>query len=282
MGKFDGMLLVSDFDNTFLYTEEALLSGVNSFDFSPRDLDRVRYWMEEGGRFTIATGRAMIAFRPYAATVPANVPAIVDNGGAIYDFQREEYLLTTFLSTGARERVEHVMERFPGVALELYHPYPNESLQVMNPTPWNERHARLTGIGYTVIDRISPEIVPEPISKALFVADHPILQGICHLAREEGWFDDYELIFSSGHLLEMTAKGANKGEMVQKLKEMTGCSTLICAGDHLNDMPMLEKADLAFCPANAEEAVHRFARTVCHCREGAVGEIIEVLDREIS
>lgn len=280
MGKFDGMLLVSDFDNTFLFTEEALLEGGDT-GFSPRDLDRVRYWMEQGGRFTIATGRAMMAFRPYAETVPTNMPVIVDNGGAIYDFQREEYFLTTFLPTGARERVEHVLEKFPHVALEIYHPYPNELLQVMNPTPWNERHARLTGIGYTVVHSLGADTVPEPISKVLFVADNEVLWEICAVAREEGWFDDYELIFSSDHLLEMTARGANKGDMVKKLKELSGCHTLICAGDHLNDMSMLRKADYVFCPANAEAEVRAFARTVCHCREGAVGEIIEILDREI-
>ena len=27
MGKFDGVLLLSDFDNTLVYTEDALLSG---------------------------------------------------------------------------------------------------------------------------------------------------------------------------------------------------------------------------------------------------------------
>ena len=29
MGKFDGVLLLSDFDNTLVYTEDALLSGGN-------------------------------------------------------------------------------------------------------------------------------------------------------------------------------------------------------------------------------------------------------------
>ena len=37
MGKFDGVLLLSDFDNTLVYTEDVLVSGgtAKSSDFYP-------------------------------------------------------------------------------------------------------------------------------------------------------------------------------------------------------------------------------------------------------
>lgn len=279
MGKFDGMLLVSDFDNTLLYTEKALLEGRDCPEMSPRNLEGIRYWMDQGGRFAVATGRAMAAFRKYNAMVPTNAPAVVDNGGAIYDFEREKYLVASFLPELAVEHIRAVIERFPGVALELYHE--NDLLQVMNPSPWNEQHAKLTGLSYQVIEEITPEIVPQPIAKALFVSDRAVLDGVCDFAVSQGWRDQYELIFSSSRLLEMTARGANKGAMVLRLKEMLGCGTLICAGDHLNDLPLLEAADRAFCPANAvPEVLASGAEAVCHCLDGAIGEIIERLDRE--
>ena len=280
MGKFDGMLLVSDFDNTLLYTEAALRQQGETPTFCWRDLDGISRWISQGGTFAVATGRAMMAFRPYAAIVPMNAPSIVDNGGAIYDFEREEFIVTTFLSPGAREHIAAVTAAFPCVALELYHPAPRERLQVFNPTPWNDQHAKLTGIGYEVITAITPDVVPEPISKALFVADRPILEAIVDMARQQGWSRNYELVFSSDHLLEMTAKGANKGDMVKRLQRETGCDTLLCIGDHLNDLPMLRAADRAFCPANAEEEVRLSgAQSVCHCLQGAVGEVIELLER---
>ena len=35
MGKFDGVLIASDFDNTIVYTEDALYAGAPTPDISP-------------------------------------------------------------------------------------------------------------------------------------------------------------------------------------------------------------------------------------------------------
>ncbi len=44
--------------------------------------------MAEGGRFAIATGRALAAFLRYADEVPMNAPGVVCNGAALYDFAK--------------------------------------------------------------------------------------------------------------------------------------------------------------------------------------------------
>ena len=249
MGRFHGILLASDFDNTLLYTEEALRSGGEIPAMSRRNVDAIQRWMAEGGLFAVATGRAMPAFRKYAAMVPTNAPAVVDNGGAIYDYRTEEYLTTSFLHGDCRKHIAQVMEAFPGLSLEIYHE--TDLLQVMNPSDWNVQHALLTGMDFQVISDLGEETVPMPVSKALFVGEREKLDRVVALAEDRGWREEYELIFSSDHLLEMTARGANKGAMVRRLADMLGCKTLICAGDHMNDLPMLLAADRAFCPANA-------------------------------
>ena len=99
---------------------------------------------------------------------------------------------------------------------------------------------------------------------------------------EQGMAEEYELIFSSDHLLELTAKGADKGTMALRLKELCGCEQLLCAGDHANDLSMLRAADRAFAPANAiPEVLSSGAEVVCHCSEGAVADIVERLEREL-
>ena len=280
MGRFHGILLASDFDNTLLYTEEALRSGGEIPAMSRRNVDAIQRWMAEGGLFAVATGRAMPAFRKYAAMVPTNAPAVVDNGGAIFDYRTEEYLTTSFLHGDCRKHIAQVMEAFPGLSLEIYHE--TDLLQVMNPSDWNVQHALLTGMDFQVISDLGEETVPMPVSKALFVGEREKLDRVVALAEDRGWREEYELIFSSDHLLEMTARGANKGAMVRRLADMLGCKTLICAGDHMNDLSMLLAADRAFCPANAVPGVlSSGARVVCHCRDGAVGEIIEILEKEM-
>ena len=48
--------------------------------------------------------------------------------------------------------------------------------------------------------------------------------------------------------------------------------TLVCVGDAHNDIPMLEGADYAFCPADGVVA-GRFPN-VCKCADGAVADVI--------
>ena len=51
MGKFTGVLLASDYDNTLLDTESARRSGGEAPRVSERNQAALRYFMEQGGRF---------------------------------------------------------------------------------------------------------------------------------------------------------------------------------------------------------------------------------------
>ena len=277
MGKFDKMLLISDYDNTFRYTEVSLRSGGEMPPIHPGNLEAVRYWMEQGGTFAMATGRSLAAFRVPAESIPMNAPAIVDNGAAIYDLQAEKYLVKSFLPDASLEHLRAVTLEFPELSLELYHE--EDLIQVVHQTPWNEQHAKLTKLNYQVIASVEPQLVPLPLVKALFVGNMDLLLCLCRFMEANGWAAQYELIFSSDHLLEMTAKGADKGQMALKLKELCGCGRLFCAGDHANDLPMLRVADQAFVPANAiPEVLVSGATVVCHCLEGAIAEAVRILD----
>lgn len=121
MGKFDGVLLVSDFDNTLIYTENAIRFGAPVPPLPERNREALEYFMARGGRFTIATGRALAGFIRHAGGVPMNAPGVVCNGAAIYDFAKGGYLETAMLDAAARERGQAVLDRFPGVAAEAYH-----------------------------------------------------------------------------------------------------------------------------------------------------------------
>ena len=86
MGKFDGLLLVSDFDNTLVYTEggAAEMRGhAPGIGQKPR---RAGYFMANGGLFAVATGRAKPAFETVVDGIPMNAPTVLFNGAAIYDF----------------------------------------------------------------------------------------------------------------------------------------------------------------------------------------------------
>ena len=104
--------------------------------------------------------------------------------------------------------------------------------------------------------------------------------------RAQDWSREYEVVASAVNLLEITARGANKGGMVRRLAELLGVrqENVCCVGDHANDIPMLEYAGMAFAPENAIPAVHRVPgiRILPDCRENAMAAMIEILDRRYS
>ena len=279
MGKFDGVLIVSDFDNTLICSEDALTSGTALPTVSRENADAIRYFMEQGGTFCVATGRALPSFAPLAPGVPMNGPTILFNGGAIYDFARQEYLCAAFLPDRVREHVAQLLETLPGVACEIYHD--NNDIHTINPNELTRNHLHLTHSPTVILDSIFD--APLPIMKLLFDEHQPKLGQIADFIHSQPWGGEYEVFFACQYLLEVTAKGANKGRMVRRLADMLGTDPrhMYCIGDHANDIPMLQAAHIPFAPANAIEAVYQVEgiHILPDCREHAMAAMIAELDR---
>ena len=278
MGKFTGVLLASDFDNTLIHTEPALRTGAPIPPLSVRNREALEYFMAEGGRFAVATGRALAAFMRYADVVPMNTPGIVCNGAALYDFAQKAYLETAMLEGEIRERGQAVLDRFPDAAVEAYHV--ENVIHAVRPNEITRNHEHLTKVAVTEIPSLLD--APLPLGKLLFEAEHGTLEQVLLFLEEQGWREDYELIFSMPTLLEMTAKGANKGAMVRRLAERLGISMehVYCIGDEANDLSMLKAAAEGFAPANCNAVVRESGVTlVAHCADDALAEVISILDK---
>lgn len=278
MGKFNGVLLASDFDNTLIYTEAALRSGEPVPDLSSRNREALEYFMAEGGRFSVATGRALAAFLRYADKVPMNAPGVVCNGAAIYDFAKKEYLDYALLDETARQRGQEVLDRFPEVAVEAYHI--DNVIHGVRPNEFTHQHEHITKVLVTEAPTLLD--VPLPLGKLLFEAEHEVLERVQQTLVQEGWDQDYELIFSGKTLLEMTAKGTNKGGMVRRLAQRLGISMdhVYCAGDEANDISMLTAGAMGFAPANCIQAVRDCGATiVSNAWEDAMADMVDILDK---
>ena len=79
MGKFDGLLMVSDLDATIVY------HGEKPLKISEENKQAIRYFQQEGGRFTLGTGRIPCSVAPFVEGFSLNAPVITFNGAAIYD-----------------------------------------------------------------------------------------------------------------------------------------------------------------------------------------------------
>ena len=265
MGKFDGILLASDFDDT-LYDYHLRVPE--------RNLEAIRYLIREGGRFTVSTGRAHRTFSPYAGLVPLNAPAVLSNGAMVYDFQSDRCLGQTWLPDTAPADLGRLMERFPSLSLEVYH---GEDIYVCNPNRITLDHLKKVGCDYTECPVAD---MPTPWVKAIFHQEREVLLPVQARLLEE-CPDRYEAIFSNPRYLELTRKGSSKGGGVMQVAGLLGIAPerIYCVGDNQNDIPMLELSAIPFAPANCAREVRDWgARLLCHCNDGVIGDIVDILD----
>ena len=279
MGKFSGLLLASDYDNTLTYTEEALRLCQPMPPVPDANQEAIRYFMSEGGIFSVATGRAKPAFERVAADVPMNGPTILFNGAAIYDFPAGKYLCEAFLPDEAKDCIQQVIGALPFSAVELYHD--NNDIHALQPNDVTRRHLHITHSPTVFVDSMTE--VPSPISKALFSTEPENQPALLDFLRAQPWYDRYEIVASSSSLVELTAKGANKGGMVQRLAQLLDVKreNVLCVGDHANDISMLTWAGEGYAPANAiplvlnTPGVHHLP----DCRDDAIAALVAELDK---
>ncbi|MBE6600050.1 MAG: HAD-IIB family hydrolase [Ruminococcaceae bacterium] len=252
MGKFDGILLMSDFDGTL---------SVRNGAISRENRDAIEYFESEGGRFCIASGRWGEYVK--ALRAPINAYCAVLNGTVIYDVEKNENVLE--LPLDIKKTVEFakvISEACPKreclrfhSSVERYNLYPDDDIEA-------------------VIDSF-----PKPLYKFLCIVPDEVsdeyLAKIRVLAGE-----DFYISRSWVNGIEIQPAGTTKGDAIARLKELYGgkIHTVVAVGDYENDVDMIKKADIGYAVANAVPELAAVAdRHTVDCRDHAIAAIIKEL-----
>ena len=271
MGKFDGILIISDVDGTYYGLDHRRIPGND---------EAVRYFQSEGGLFTFATGRME---RNMATAVPnvaelVNFPVLLNNGSTLYDFRTREILRSCFMeSETVAPVVAYALEMFPNVGIRatvpggfLYprdHPLLSRDLGYLADCSWKKP---LSEWDFSRINKV----VFRGAAKDLLVMQKAII---------DRFSDRLATILSEAEILEVQRKDVNKGSAInllrQELFESYGVKWIFCIGDYENDLEMLCAADFAACPQNAIDSVKEVASIhLCDCKDGAVADLINYIE----
>jgi hypothetical protein len=267
--KFNNILLITDADGTLLTDDKRIL-----------DIDKaaIRELTENGGLFTIATGRGVSLARVLADELELELPAVIFNGAAVYDFKQDTFLWQCRLPDEARGYMRLLMERFPSLGAEILR---DDEVYVPATNELEEEHIRL-GCKSPVRCRFD-EIPTDNWIKTLLVGEPEAIDEVILFTKAQN-FANIHTVRSSPIYYEMLPDGVNKGTGLRKLLEILGISGkyIVAAGDFMNDLELLQMADLGVAVANAEEIVKREADLiVCDNNSGAVREIIRYLKKEM-
>ena len=267
---FSDVLMTVDFDRT--------MTGPDS-KIPQRNLDAVAFFTENGGTFTINTGRSRASFKKHLGKVPVNAPILMYNGSARW----EEGKLTQMklLDMDLWETVETLRKEFPGMNLEIQG---MDAHYLIDPEPAYVAFYNALKWGYRIVEPgedLGPfmkfALAGSPKSKSvatLFdISETEDAQFDAAQARIlELWEDKVEVYRAAPRIIDVHAKGVSKIAAARQLQKELGKKILVCAGDAENDIPMLEGADFAYCPSDGVVA-NRF-QTVCNCADGAIADII--------
>lgn len=261
------VIFLSDMDGTLLSEDKTLCK---------RNADAIKRFRQAGGIFVVATGRVIQSTERYLASLGLDCPAILCNGGMIYDCMSRKVMWAEYLDVrSASEMITEIIEKFPMVCAEICTPTGIYDVNI-NET---ERIHMVKG-GFTALPVASLDDVPrENWSKVLFAVPEEHMKDVVEFCDTLELAQSVEFVTSSVTYHEMLPKGCSKGSAMLKLKSIYGCedSVLAAMGDYNNDLEMLKAADISACPSNAIDEVKAVCGIVCDlsCGEGAVAQVIE-------
>lgn len=264
--KFSGYLLVSDMDATLLRSDHSV---------SDKNKNAIEYFVNNGGLFTVATGRMVEAVRAYMPRICINAPAILHNGAKLYDYSKEAVLFEKSIEEERKQAIKRVYEDFPDVGLEVYS---DETVYVYRPCKETKRFLTRS---YEVVYELPREVWDKPWIKVLLIGDKELLDKYEPIYRAE--YDSGYAVRSGDKYLDVVANGVSKGVGVQKLAELMEIDRekIIAVGDNMNDIPMLKAAGISYAVANAEEDVVKAADKVAPSNnDDAIAYIIERIEKE--
>ncbi len=272
MALFSDILLTVDFDRTLTAPDSTV---------PQRNLEAIEYFMENGGAFTVNTGRSVPMCSRLLKTVPYNVPLLLYNGSAAYDGRTGQLSQCRELEVDPEAIICDLQSRFPELTVELQGTYAHHIFR--KDAGW-EDYCRNNGCPW---EYARPENIPLPFLKlALYGEFRENTVASMYEATEEElavfdraveylektYGDKLELFRACARILDIHAKGCSKLNSARQLQRELGRKLLICVGDAENDASMLDGADFAYCPADGVVAARY--ENVCPCGQGAVADVI--------
>ena len=266
---FSEVLLTVDFDRT--------LTGMDG-KIPERNLEAIRYFMENGGTFTVNTGRSTNTMKAHM-DVPVNAPLLLYNGSAAWE--NGALINCREIDLPVWETLDKVHALFPDVTIEVQ---ATDTHYFIYYTPGAVSYYENMGWDYKIAEHGQDM---GPFLKFTLFADSctNTVSGLYMGTQEEfAYFDRIEetlkqlygnkidVFRAASKLVDIHAKGVSKLRCARDLQSQLGKRILVCVGDAENDLTMLEGADYAFCPSDGVVA-DRFPN-VCPCGDGAVADVI--------
>lgn len=253
VGRYDGILLCSDFDSTLA------LNGI----VSEENAKAIRYFQENGGMFTLISGRPPVHFKNFEELFKPNTYICGYNGAIISDIDEQEIVYQNFIRESLKEKHVRICRKISDINYFcLFYQ---------------------GGIEYVPMDDVDYDRLWKTMDKDIYKIVYGVPTDISNeiKARIEEIIDDpsYVITRSSLRSIEVQNVEACKGQAAARLARIVGAKKLVCVGDFENDITMVESADVGYAVSNACESLKAVAdKVTVDVKQHALAAIIEEID----
>ncbi len=256
MGKFDGVLIATDFDGTFYCNHE----------IQEANLEAIRYFTENGGKFTVCSGRGHRFLLDFEPKLPINTYTVAYNGARIVDTETEAVVYKEFCDAHLFDLLDRIVR---------------DALPYLNATFSIERDGEDTTVVCTMEEYVTlkDSLKQENIYKVVLraVDEESAVRSVEAVNRYELF--DYIAVRSWNISLEIMPRSNAKGAAIKRLKSLLGARLAIGVGDYENDIELIKDADIGYAVTNSCQKLLDVADRIAPNADGcAIAYIIRSLD----
>lgn len=276
MGIFDGCLLASDIDGTLL---------INGY-INPKNVEKIEHFIDEGGIFSLSTGRSVGAISDVLSQLKRVSPSVVLNGAIIYDYSNGTTLYDMVLPEKDHRIAKLVADSDINVGIEIHCGAKVFTFVRTKETTLHQEYEKF----------LAPDVTFDEVTKYNWNKAHYIFQNaedrekVKALLKSEKTDCDFVETCAcidgvTYNYYEQSPKGVSKASSLKILCEMKNIKQghLFAIGDYYNDIEMLEEADVCAVPIDSPEEIKSLADYItCVCNDGAVADFIDYLESKLN
>lgn len=273
MGIFSGCLFACDIDGTLM----------SSGKINPRNIEKIEFFMNEGGYFSLSTGRTVGAVGPVLDKIKRISPSVVANGCMIYDYENKKTIDELFLPENEYYIAKKVLDMGLNVGIEAHS---GEKILTINETQETRDHQEYEWISGENVS--FEEASKYRWNKVVYFFDNEkelaLVKAMIAKEKAVSAFSDTSAVISGRKrkYYEQFPAGVSKASELDKLKNILkiekGC--YFAMGDYYNDLEMIKNADISAVPEDTPDDIKAYADYIAgSCEDGAVADFIEYLTK---
>lgn len=261
-------LLISDIDGTL---------NTKSFKLPENNKIAIKEFVNNGGNFTLCSGRNLQSLSIHYNKLGISTPAIFLNGAGIYDFKNNEMIYQNFISSEGEKIILDVLKKHKLAQLTVF--TADKILLATRKCIYGRIISKMDKLDCELYKKISD--LPRGVwGKVSFFGTKGLINKLKDVFSNDDNSKLFECFKTSPYTLEVVSKGVNKGAAVLKLAELLNIekSNTAAIGDYYNDVEMLKRVAHPVCCGQAPDDIKEISEYVaCHCNDGAVADFIDYI-----